>query len=185
MASISEKLVGAGAQAKNDWAHASGATSLTFTGEAQFRRGIEMEIGLNALATTDAGLSQFIDATGRGNAFAEAQASLQIQLSLNLFDEFGLSVRAQAIPQAAAGIEAGLGLSKLIALVSPGFAQHPNRRQKTGSTWRVQATRRSRRSVRLPRCGRSFATARLGPYPPCQRHERAALRPEDNERAVI
>lgn len=111
MASISEPLLGAGAQAKNDWAKAEAATSLTFTGEAQFRRGIEVEIGLNALASADAGLSKFVDATVRGNAFAEATASLRLQLPLNLFDDFGLAIGAQAVAQAAAGIEAGLGLS--------------------------------------------------------------------------
>jgi len=111
MASISQPLLGAGASAKNDWAHASAATSLTFTGEAQIRRGVEVAIGLKALATADAGLSRFIDATARGNAFAEATASLRYQLPLNLFDEFGLTIGAQAVAQAAAGIEVGLGLS--------------------------------------------------------------------------
>ncbi len=111
MAEISERLLGAGASAKNDWAHASAATSLEFTGEAQIRRGVEVAIGISALASADAGLSKFIDATVRGNAFAEAQASLQLQLPLNLFDEFGVRVGAQAVAQAAAGIEVGLGLS--------------------------------------------------------------------------
>jgi hypothetical protein len=111
VASISDKLLGAGAEAKNEWAEASAATSLEFTGEAQFRRGVEVQIGLNALATASAGLSRFVDTTVRGNAFAEATASLQYQLPLNLFDEFGLAVGAQAVAQAAAGIEAGLGLA--------------------------------------------------------------------------
>ena len=108
MADLSQKLLGAGAAAKNDWAHASAETGLNFTGRARFRRGIEVEIGLDALATADAGLSKFVDASIRGNAFAEARASLQLQLPLNLFDEFGLAVGAQAVAQAAAGIEVGL-----------------------------------------------------------------------------
>ncbi len=111
MASISEPLLGAGAAAKNDWAKAEAATSLTFTGEGQIRRGIDVEIGLSALANADAGLSRFVDATVRGNAFAEATASLRLQLPLNLFDQFGLALGAQAVAQAAAGIEVGLGLS--------------------------------------------------------------------------
>jgi hypothetical protein len=111
MASISEPLLGAGASAKNDWGRAEAATSLTFTGEAQFRRGFEIAIGLNALASADAGLSKFVDAAVRGNAFAEATASLRGQMPLNLFDEFGLAIGAQAVAQAAAGIEAGLALS--------------------------------------------------------------------------
>ena len=119
MADISQRLLGAGALAKNDWAKAEAATSLTFTGEAQIRRGIEIAIGLSALATADAGLSRFIDATVRGNAFAEATANLRYQLPLNLFDAFGVTIGAQAVAQAAAGIEVGLGLSigDFIALI--------------------------------------------------------------------
>ncbi len=111
MASISQPLLGAGAEAKNDWAFAKAATSLTFTGEAQLRRGFEVAIGINALATAEAGLSKFIDASARGNAFAEATASLRLQLPLNLFKDFGLTIAAQAVAQAAAGIEVGLGIS--------------------------------------------------------------------------
>ncbi len=107
---LDQPLLGAGASAKNDWAGASAATALTFTGQAQFKRGVNVVIGLSALATADAGLARFVAATVRGNAFAEAQASLQLQLPLNLFDRFGLAVGAQAKAQAAAGIEAGLGL---------------------------------------------------------------------------
>jgi hypothetical protein len=114
MANISQQLLGAGASAKNDWTKAQAETSLTFTGHAEFRRGFEIEIGLNALATADAGLTKFIDATVRGNAFAEAKAGLQLQLPLNLFDQFGLAVGAQAVAQAAAGIEAGLAFPSAI-----------------------------------------------------------------------
>ena len=120
MPSISQPLLGAGAQAKNDWAKAEAATSLTFTGEAQFRRGVEIAIGLNALASADAGLSRFVDAAVRGNAFAEATASLQLQLPLNLFDDFGLAIGAQA----AAGIEAGLGLSIVTTVVRNAVLRH-------------------------------------------------------------
>jgi len=122
--SISQPLLGAGAQAKNDWAKAEAPTSLTFTGEAQFRRGVEIAIGLNALASADAGLSRFVDAAVRGNAFAEATASLQLQLPLNLFDNFGLAIGAQAVAQAAAGIEAGLGLSIVTTVVRNAVLRH-------------------------------------------------------------
>src|SRR5688572_23597619 len=111
MASISARLLGAGAQAQNEWAHAGALTAVSFTGEARLRRGIAVTIGIDALATADAGLSRFIEATVQGNAFAEAKAGLQYQLPLNLFDEFGLTIGAQAVAQAAAGIEVGLGLS--------------------------------------------------------------------------
>lgn len=110
MASLSARLLGAGAEAKNDWAKAEASTALNFTGDAKFRRGVELAIGLSAMASADAGLARFVDATARGNAFAEATARLQLQLPLNLFEEFGLAVGAQADAQAAAGIEVGLGL---------------------------------------------------------------------------
>jgi hypothetical protein len=111
MADFSQPLLGAGAGAKTDWSRASASTALTFTGVGEFRRGFEVEIGLNAMASADAGLQKFIDASVRGNAFAEAKASLRCQLPLNLFDDFGVAVGAQAIAQAAAGIQAGLGIS--------------------------------------------------------------------------
>jgi hypothetical protein len=111
MADFSQPLLGAGAEAKNDWAHASAETGVTFTGFGEVRRGFEIEIGINALATADAGLSNFIDATVRGNAFAEAKASLRCQLPLNLFKDFGIVIGAQAVAQAAAGIQVGLGLA--------------------------------------------------------------------------
>ena len=43
--------------------------------------------------------------------FAEAKAALRVQLPLNLFKDFGLTIGAQAVAQAAAGIEVGLGLA--------------------------------------------------------------------------
>lgn len=108
---IGRPLLGAGAAAKNDWASASARTGLDFTAQAEFRRGVNLTIGLEALASADAGLSRFISGTVRGNAFAAAEASLQIGLPLNLFKRFGLAVGAEAKAQAAAGIEAGLALS--------------------------------------------------------------------------
>jgi hypothetical protein len=107
---LSQPLLGAGASAKNDWASASARTSLDFTAKAEFKRGVNAVIGLEALASADAGLSQFVAATVRGNAFAEAQAGVQVQFPLNLFDNFGVAVGAEAKAQAAAGIEAGLAL---------------------------------------------------------------------------
>jgi hypothetical protein len=108
---LSQPLLGAGAAAKNDWASASARTALDFTAKAEFKRGVNAVIGIEALASADAGLSQFIASTVRGNAFAEATAGVQVQFPLNLFDNFGVAVGAQATAQAAAGIEAGLGLA--------------------------------------------------------------------------
>ena len=107
---LSQPLLGAGAAAHNDWASASARTSLDFSARAEFKRGINVVIGLEALAQADAGIAQFVAATVRGNAFAEAEAGVQIQFPLNLFQSFGLAVGAQAKAQAAAGIEVGLGV---------------------------------------------------------------------------
>jgi len=107
---LSQPLLGAGAAAHNDWASASARTSLDFSARAEFKRGINVIIGIEALAQADAGIAQFVAATVRGNAFAEAEASVQIQFPLNLFQSFGLAVGAQAKAQAAAGIEVGLGV---------------------------------------------------------------------------
>src|SRR3712207_466120 len=93
---LSQPLLGAGAAAKNDWASASARTSLDFTAQAEFKRGVNARIGLEALASADAGLAQFIAATVRGNAFAEAQAGVQVQFPLNLFEKFGVAVGAEA-----------------------------------------------------------------------------------------
>ena len=108
---FSRPLAAAGAGAGSNWGSAHAETSLEFTGRAQFKRGINLAIGIEALATADANLSKFISATARGNAFASASAGAQLQLPLNLFDEFGIAVGAQAAAQAAAGIEVGLGIS--------------------------------------------------------------------------
>jgi hypothetical protein len=107
---LNQPLLGAGAAAKNDWASASARTALDFTAIAEFKRGVNVTIGISALAQADAGLSEFVAATVRGNAFAEAEASLQVQFPLNLFQSFGVAVGAQAKAQAAAGIEVGLSL---------------------------------------------------------------------------
>ncbi|HVF64875.1 MAG TPA: hypothetical protein VNE58_12860 [Casimicrobiaceae bacterium] len=108
---MSRPLVAAGASASNNWGAASASTGLEVTGRAQLKRGINIEVGLSALASADATFSEFISATARGNAFASARAGAQMQLPLNLFDRFGIIVGAQAEAQAAAGIEVGLGLS--------------------------------------------------------------------------
>ena len=108
---LSRPLLEAGASAKCDFAAAAARTGLDFDLDLKFKRGAKLEIGLAAYADASAELSKFIHATVAGTAFAEARAGVQLQLPLNLFDEFGFSVRAEAIAQAAAGLEVNLGLS--------------------------------------------------------------------------
>lgn len=108
---LSRPLLEAGASAKCDFAAADARTGLDFDLDLKFRRGAKLEVGLAAYADASAEFSKFIRASIEGSAFAEARAGVQLQLPLNLFDEFGFSVRAEAIAQAAAGLEVNLGLS--------------------------------------------------------------------------
>ena len=108
---FSQPILGAGASAKTDFAAAQAQTGLNFIGDAKFKRGFKAELGVEAFANASAELSKFIHASIEGTAFARAQAGIQLQLPLNLFDEFGFSVKAEAIAEAAAGVEAALGLS--------------------------------------------------------------------------
>lgn len=108
---FSQPVLGAGANAKTDYAAAQANAGLNFIGSARFKRGLKAELGLRAFIEGSASFSKFINAGIEGTAFARAQAGIQLQLPLNLFDEFGLSARAEAIAEAAAGIEASLGIS--------------------------------------------------------------------------
>lgn len=108
---FSQPILGAGASAKTDFAAAQARTGLNFIGNARFKRGIKAELGIEAFANASAELSKFVHASIEGTAFARAQAGIQLQLPLNLFDEFGFSVKAEAIAEAAAGVEVALGLS--------------------------------------------------------------------------
>ncbi|MFZ7115652.1 MAG: hypothetical protein ACO1G9_09765, partial [Bacteroidota bacterium] len=108
---FSQPILGAGASAKTDFAAAQARTGLNFIGEARFKRGIKAELGVEAFANASAELSKFVHASIEGTAFARAQAGIQLQLPLNLFDEFGFSAKAEAIAEAAAGVEVALGLS--------------------------------------------------------------------------
>ena len=69
------------------------------------------EVGLEAFADASAGISKFIKASMEGDRFARAKAGVRLELPLNLFKEFGFSVRAEAIAEAAAGLKADLGIS--------------------------------------------------------------------------
>lgn len=108
---FSQPILGAGASAKTEFAAAQANAGLNFLGSARFKRGLKAELGLRAFVDASAALSKFIHASIEGTAFARAQAGIQLQLPLNLFEEFGFSARAEAIAEAAAGIEAALGFS--------------------------------------------------------------------------
>lgn len=107
---FSQPILGAGASAQTDLAAARARTGLNFRVAARFKRGLKAELGVEAFADASAELSKFVRASIAGTAFARAQAGIQLQLPLNLFDEFGFAARAEAIAEAAAGLRADLGL---------------------------------------------------------------------------
>lgn len=107
----SQPILGAGASAQTDFAAADARAGLNVQGFGRFKRGINTQLGVEAFADASAELSKFVKASIEGTAFARVQAGIQIQLPLNLFDEFGFAARAEAIAEAAAGLDADLGLS--------------------------------------------------------------------------
>jgi hypothetical protein len=93
-----------------DWARAGAGAQLDLLATAELKRGIDLELGAEALVSLDASLSKFLALDLRGQASAAARVRAQVQVPIDLFDEAGLVVRLQAVAEAAAGIELGIGL---------------------------------------------------------------------------
>ncbi len=108
---FTQPIFNAAASAATDWGSVEGKAESEFTAGATIKRGYQVEAGLSALVEVDAGFAKFLAAQVTGRASAEARVTVQVQLPLNLFDEAGASVRLQAVAEAAAGIQAGLGLT--------------------------------------------------------------------------
>jgi hypothetical protein len=108
---FNQKLFQASASAVTDWGSAEGNTESDFTAGATVKRCYDLEVAISALAEVDAAFAKFIAAQVTATASAEARLAVQVQLPLNLFDEAGAAVRVKAVAEAAAGIQAGLGLT--------------------------------------------------------------------------
>lgn len=93
-----------------DWAQASGGGSVNIQASADLKRGINLQLGAEALIGFDASVSKFLAVDVNGQANAAARVRAQVQVPLDLFDEAGLAIRLQAVAEAAAGIELGIGL---------------------------------------------------------------------------
>lgn len=106
-----KKVFEADASAANDWGSISAGAGFDFRGNIEARRGIDIDLGLMAIANLDASFSEYVAGDLSGQALAQASIRGQIQLPLNLFDEIGVAVRLQAVAELAAGIRLGLGLS--------------------------------------------------------------------------
>jgi hypothetical protein len=108
---FTQPIFNAAASAATDWGSVEGKVESEFTAGVTIKRGYDYEAGLSALVEVDAGFAKFLAAQVTGRASAEARVAAQVQLPLNLFDEAGAAVRVQAVAEAAAGIQAGLGLT--------------------------------------------------------------------------
>lgn len=104
-------LSGKASYTAGDWASASAFASLDGYLTGEFRRGMELELGAQALVQLDAAFSKFIAAEARASAHAAAKVKAQFQVPLDLFDEIGAAIRLQAKAEVAASVEFGIGLS--------------------------------------------------------------------------
>lgn len=108
----SRELVSAGADFKaGDWARLGAEASLDLLAVADLNRGIDLGLGVEALARLDGSVKKFIAADVHGQAHAAARVRAQVQVPLDLFNEAGIAVRLQAVAEAAAGVQLGIGLS--------------------------------------------------------------------------
>ncbi len=108
---LDKNLFDANASAGASWASISGGARFDLAAGAQFKRGIDLDLGLQGIAQIDANFSKFVSADLSGEASAQASIRGQIQLPLNLFGELGAAVRLQAIAELAAGVRLGLSLN--------------------------------------------------------------------------
>ncbi|MCA9290694.1 MAG: hypothetical protein KDA25_06175 [Phycisphaerales bacterium] len=99
------------AGAATDWGSISGSAMVKVPIDLQLNRGLKLELGIQALARVDARFQKFISAQLAGQVQAQARVQGQIQMPMNLFREVGFAVRLQAILEASAGIQVGIGLN--------------------------------------------------------------------------
>ena len=109
-ARLDQDVFAAGGTVATDWAQAGGNAQVSVAAGAQVRRGLNLDLGIQALASVDASVGNFFSAEVSGQASASASVTAQIQAPMNLFQEIGFAVRLQAIAELAAAVQVGLGL---------------------------------------------------------------------------
>ncbi|MEL7279248.1 MAG: hypothetical protein AAFY35_03080 [Pseudomonadota bacterium] len=109
--SFDEPLFSANASAATDWGSIQGSALVQMPVDLQLNRGASFQLGLMGHLRGEAQFQRFIAAQVTGQIGAQARVQGQIQMPMNLFRETGFAVRLQAILEAAAGVEAGLGIS--------------------------------------------------------------------------
>lgn len=108
---FSKSVFKADASAASDWGSIGAGAAIDLRGSIELKRGIDIDLGLMAMANLDASFSQYLTADLQGSAQAQASVRAQIELPMNLFDELGAAVRLQAIAELAAGVRLGVGLA--------------------------------------------------------------------------
>lgn len=107
---LDQDVFAAGGTVATDWAEAGGNAQVSIAAGAQVRRGLNLDLGIQALASVDASVGKFLSAEVSGQASASASVTAQIQAPMNLFQEIGFAVRLQAIAELAAAVQVSLGL---------------------------------------------------------------------------
>lgn len=107
---LDQDVFAAGGTVATDWAQAGGNAQVSIAAGAQVRRGLNLDLGIQALASVDASVGKFLSAEVSGQASAAASVTAQIQAPMNLFQEIGFAVRLQAIAELAAAVQVSLGL---------------------------------------------------------------------------
>ena len=108
----SRNLLAAGANYNaDDWARIGAEASLDLLATANLNRGVDIGLGVEALARLDGTIRQYIAADVNGQAHAAARVRAQVQMPLDLFDEAGIAIRLQAIAEVAAGVQLSIGLT--------------------------------------------------------------------------
>jgi hypothetical protein len=106
-----EMLSAAASYAAGEWLNAGAAVNLDVAAGATFHRGLDLNLGAEALIQLDGAVQHYFTAEVSGQAHAAARVRAQVQVPLDLFSEAGLAVRLQAVAEAAAGVSLNLGLS--------------------------------------------------------------------------
>ena len=108
---LNSPLITGQAGVANEWGSAGIQGQALAAIKAQLDHGINIELELGALVGLDASFSKFITADVQGEAHAALNATVQIQVPMNLFEEVGVAVRLRIAAEAAAGVTLQLGLN--------------------------------------------------------------------------
>src|SRR4030095_13704282 len=108
----SRSLLAAGASYNaGDWASVGAETSLDMIAVANLDRGVDIGLGVEALARLDGVIRQYIAADVNGQAHAAARVRAQVQMPLVLFDQTGPPGTVPAGAGGAVGAKRGIALA--------------------------------------------------------------------------